>query len=136
MLQKNNSQKISSKRKSRRKILLVEDEKTLSEMYQTKFEREGFQVLTLDNGAGALEVAKKEKPSLILLDIILPKTDGFSVLEQLKKEVETKKIPVVMLTNLGQDEDVKKGKQLGADDYIVKANSTPAQVVEKVKKFL
>lgn len=136
MPRKNNSQKIQSKQKTSKKIFLIEDEKILAEMYQTKFEHEGFQVLTLDNGAGALEVAKKEKPALILLDIILPKTDGFSVLEQLKKDDETKKIPVVMLTNLGQDEDIKKGKRLGADDYIVKANSTPALVVERVKKYI
>ncbi|MBU4360625.1 response regulator [Candidatus Parcubacteria bacterium] len=119
-----------------KKILLVEDEKTLSEMYQTKLEREKFTVISVQNGGQALEKVKAEKPDLILLDIILPKTNGFDILAELKANSKLKKIPVIMLTNLGQEEDIKKGEKLGAKDYIVKANSTPAQVVDKVKKLL
>ncbi len=127
---------MTNKLNKSKKILLVEDEKTLSEMYKTKFERENFQVLTADNGTPVLELAKKEKPDAILLDIILPKMDGFTVLKQLKSDPKTKSIPVLMLTNLGQEEDIKKGKSLGAKDYIVKANFTPSQVVEKVREVV
>ena len=119
-----------------KKILLVEDELTLSEMYKTKFKREGFDVVVLGSGEVVFETAKKIKPNIILLDVILPKIDGFAVLKELKKNVSTKKIPVIMLTNLGQDEDKKKGKDLGAEDYVVKADSTPAQVLERVEKVL
>jgi DNA-binding response OmpR family regulator len=118
------------------KILLVEDEKSLSEMYQTKLEKEGFEVLAVDNGENVALVAAEKNIDLILLDIILPKVDGFAALKELKENAKTKKIPVVMLTNLGQDEDIKKGKQLGAEDYWVKSNLTPSQVADKIKGIL
>lgn len=118
------------------KILLVEDEKSLSEMYQAKLAKEGFEVASVDNGEGVPQVAAVAKADLILLDIILPKVDGFAALKDLKSDSRTKKIPVILLTNLGQDEDIKKGKQLGADLYLVKSNLTPAQVVDKIKGIL
>ncbi len=118
------------------KVLLVEDEKTLSEMYSLKFEREGMEVVVIDNGGGVFSQAQSTKPDIILLDIILPQEDGFSVLKELKSAADTKKIKVLMLTNLGQDEDIKKGKDLGADGYLVKSNLTPAQVVDKIKEVL
>ncbi len=118
-------------------ILIVEDEETISSMYKVKLEESGrLKVLIAIDGALGLEMAKKEKPNIIVLDIILPQLDGFSVLEELKKGNSTKKIPVVMLTNLGTDEDKAKGKKLGAVDYLVKANLTPAQVEEKIKQYL
>jgi DNA-binding response OmpR family regulator len=119
-----------------KKILLVEDEKTLSDMYKTKFEKEGFKVVPVLTGEAVSDFAEKECVDIVLLDIILPKVDGFSALEDLKKNVKTKNIPVVMLTNLGQDEDILKGKKLGAEDYLVKSNLTPAQVVDKIKAIL
>lgn len=120
-----------------KKILIVEDEETLSAMYKSKLEESGkFKVFIADNGASGLEAAKKEKPDIVILDVILPQIDGFSVLEELKKSGSTKKIPVIMLTNLGTDEDKEKGKKLGAADYLVKASLTPAQVEEKIKQYL
>ena len=89
----------------------------------------------LDGEAG-LKMVAEEKPELILLDIIMPKLDGFSVLKRLKANEATKDIPVVLLTNLGQNEDVDKGQKLGAVGYLVKANLTPSEVVKKVKEFL
>ena len=83
-----------------------------------------------------LDQAKKIDPDVILLDIILPQMDGFTVLKALKEDKATKNVPVVLLTNLGQDGDVKKGLELGAVDYLIKANFTPAQVVDKVKSVL
>jgi len=108
----------------------------LAEMYATKLEMEGFKAMTALDGKEGLELVKKEKPDLILLDIILPKLDGFLVLKEIKKDPDVKNIPVLMLTNLGQESDVKKGKKLGADGYFVKANHSPAEIVEKVKQFL
>jgi DNA-binding response OmpR family regulator len=81
-------------------------------------------------------MAKKEKPDLVLLDIIMPKLDGFAVLKELKNDPTMGTTHVLLLTNLGQTEDVEKGKQLGADDYFIKANHTPAEIVEKVKYLL
>ncbi len=105
-------------------------------MYQVKFEHEGFQILKAVDGEQGLQVAAKEKPDFILLDVIMPKMDGFSVLKKLKADEVTKNIPVMLLTNLGQDEDVKKGNELGAVGYLVKANITPSEVLNKVKSLM
>lgn len=118
------------------KILLVEDDKMLADMYITKFTKEGLKVIRAEDGAQGLEMAKKEKPDIVLLDIIMPKLDGFAVLKELKKDPNTQDVHVLLLTNLGQSEDVEKGKELGADDYFIKANHTPAEIVEKVRYML
>lgn len=118
------------------KILLIEDDKTLIEMYALKFKEAGFILLPALDGLSGLELAQKELPAVILLDIMLPKMDGFAVLVELKKDNKTKKIPILMLSNLGQKTDIEKGKKLGAADYIVKASMTPTQVLEKVKSFI
>ena len=120
----------------KKKILIVEDDQIISSMYKTKLEADNFEVLIADNGADVLKLAKKQKPGIIMLDIILPQLDGFSVLEALKKNQATKNIPVVMLTNLGTDEDKIKGEKLGAIDYLVKADLTPSQIEEKIKQYL
>jgi len=117
-------------------ILLVEDEQMLAEMYATKFTMEGYKVEKADNGADGLRLAKEVKPDIILLDVIMPKMDGFAVLKELKADECCKKIPTVLLTNLGQDDDVKKGKDLGATDYFVKSNHSPSEIVDKVKSIL
>ncbi len=117
-------------------ILIIEDDAMLRDMYVLKFEKSGFTVSQAAEGAEGLELAKKKKPDIILLDIILPKMDGFAVLESIKSVDALKDVPVVLLTNLGQDTDREKGKKLGAVDYIVKANVTPAQVEEQIKKLL
>jgi DNA-binding response OmpR family regulator len=119
-----------------KRILLVEDEEMLSNMYQVKFQNDGFILIKANNGEEGLQMADKEKPDFILLDVIMPKMDGFTVLKKLKENPNTKNIPVLLLTNLGQDEDVKKGNELGAVGYLVKANITPSEVVAKVKTFL
>ncbi len=121
---------------TKKKILLVEDDTLISSMYKTKFKADGFEVVIAPDGATALELAKKENPNIVMLDIILPQLDGFTVLEELKKDQATKQIPVIMLTNLGTTEDKAKGEKLGAVDYLVKASLTPAQVSQKIKKHL
>lgn len=118
------------------KILLIEDDKMLCEMYSAKFGREGYEVHKADNGSDGVKIAQEIKPDIILLDIIMPKMDGFAALKELRKKEETKTVPVILLTNLGQDKDIEKGKKLGADDYFIKANHTPAEIVEKVREMI
>lgn len=123
-------------KKKKIKILLVEDDAFLIEMYNTKFELEKFEVLTAVNGDDGVKMVIKEMPDLVLLDILLPKLDGFGVLEQLKSNQKTKNIPIILLTNLGQKEDVKKGLELGASDYLIKAHFMPSEVVKKIREVL
>jgi DNA-binding response OmpR family regulator len=118
------------------KILLVEDDQDLQEMYETKFTMEGFEVVKSENGADALNRVAATKPQIILLDIVMPEIDGFQVLKDLKADPATQNIPVILLTNLGQEGDIKRGMELGAVDYLIKANFTPNEVVAKVKKAL
>ena len=118
------------------KILLVEDDPFLLDMYSTKFKEVGFNIVTAQDGEMGLVKAKEELPDLILLDVVLPKKDGFEVLKQLKSDSKTAKIPVILLTNLGLDSDVKRGLELGAQSYIIKAHFTPTEVVAKVKEVL
>mgnify|MGYP001607351777 CR=1 FL=1 len=117
-------------------VLLVEDDVFLSDIYQKKFEMEGFKVSTADNGEKGLSEVKKKKPDIVLLDILLPKLDGFAVLEKLKADPATKSIPVILLTNLGQKDDVERGLSAGAADYLIKAHFKPSEIVDKVKKVL
>lgn len=117
-------------------LLLVEDDVFLASIYKTKFEQEGFRVSVADNGEDGLTDAKKKKPDIILLDVLLPRVDGFVVLDQLKNEKITANIPVVLLTNLGQKEDVTKGLARGAADYLIKAHFKPSETVAVVKRIL
>lgn len=117
-------------------ILLIEDDVFLASIYQKKFEMEGFKISVSDNGEKGLADAKKKKPRLILLDILLPKLDGFAVLQKLKADSDTKNIPVILLTNLGQKDDVEKGLEAGAVDYLIKAHFKPSEIVDKVKEVL
>jgi DNA-binding response OmpR family regulator len=117
-------------------VALIEDDPLIAEMYTTKFTKEGYNIKHAADGAAGLEMVKKEKPDIILLDIIMPKLDGFQVLQELRQDASFKDTPVVMLTNLGQEEDVQKGRQLGATDYFIKTNFTPAAIVDKVKGLL
>ena len=119
-----------------KKILLVEDDPFISEMYTTKFEKQGYECALAMTGKEGVAKAKEWMPDIVLLDILIPEMDGFEVLAALKKDTETKKIPVVMLTNLGQKEDIEKGTALGAAAYIIKAHFTPQEVVDKVKSLL
>jgi DNA-binding response OmpR family regulator len=118
------------------KVLIVDDDAFLTGIYATKLELEGFEVITARDGEEGIKAAMREKPALILLDVLMPKVDGFESLKRLKDDPETKSIPVIMLTNLGQKEDVEKGLQDGAVDYLIKAHFVPSEAVEKIKKVL
>jgi DNA-binding response OmpR family regulator len=117
-------------------VLIVEDDTFLANIYKTKFEMEGFKVSVSENGELGLSDIKKKKPDIVLLDILLPKMDGFTVLENAKADKAIKHIPIILLTNLGQKDDVEKGLQLGAVDYLIKAHFKPSETVVKVRKVL
>jgi DNA-binding response OmpR family regulator len=125
-----------AKKNSEIKILIIEDDPFLSGMYSTKFEMENFKVCAAEDGEKGLRLAGKEMPDIILLDILIPKINGFKVLEELKKSELTKKIPVILLTNLSQKSEIEQGLSLGAVDYLIKAHFMPSEVVEKIKKHL
>ena len=115
------------------KIVLVEDEPALSRVLTDKLTSEGFKVTQIFNGDEAFDAIKKEQPNLVLLDLLLPRKHGFDVLADLKGDVETQGIPVIILTALGSDDDIKKGIKLGAVDYIVKSQHAIAEIVDKIK---
>ncbi|MDA3840409.1 MAG: response regulator [Patescibacteria group bacterium] len=117
-------------------VLLAEDDKFISLAYKDGLARAGYEVIHAENGKKALDLAKKNKPNIILLDVIMPEMNGFEVLTALKKEKLLKKIPVVILSNLGQESDILKGQELGATDYMIKSNYSLGEVVDKIKKIL
>ena len=117
-------------------IMIVEDDNFLADIYKKKFEMEGFKVSTANNGEKALVDIKKKMPDLVLLDILLPKLDGFAVLEKVKSDPVVKNIPIILLTNLGQPDDVQRGLEKGATDYLIKTHFKPSEVVDKVKQVL
>ena len=118
------------------KILIVEDEEFLVRALKDNLESEGYSVDTAVDGGEALERIKKSKPNIILLDLLMPKKDGFYVLAEVKKNPEWKLIPIIVLSNLGGDENIKKALEMGADDYFVKSQHPIEEVVEKVKGYL
>jgi DNA-binding response OmpR family regulator len=131
-----NMAKAKAKNKSKNKVLIVEDDSFISDMYKLKLEAEGFEVRLAEDGARGLEQINLERPDLVLLDVVMPRMDGFAVLAQVKGDPEIQNIPIVLLTNLGQKDSVEKGLKMGALDYIIKAHFTPAEVVGKVREIL
>jgi len=118
------------------KIIVIEDDEILAKALFIKLSDAGFTVEQAFDGEAGLELVRSKLPNLVLLDLILPKKHGFEVLEELKKSPDTKAIPVIILTLLGEDGDIKKGLSLGADDYIVKSEHAIGEVSEKIKNFL
>lgn len=118
------------------KILLAEDDIQLIDMYNRKFELEGFDVKIAEDGQKALNILKDFEPDIILLDIMMPQVTGLEVLEELKKDPKYEDTIIVMLTNLADEKTAEKIYELGATDYIVKAEMTPLQVCDRVKELL
>ncbi len=118
------------------KILLVEDDKELAEAYRVRFDAEGFSTHWTENGEDALAQTISFKPDIILLDIMMPRISGFDVLDILRNTPETKNIKVVVISALSQPSDIAKATELGADEYIVKAQSTIADVVVRIKAHI
>ena len=118
------------------KVLLVEDDVALRDIYSARFMAEDFDVVTASDGEMALTQAVKERPDLIILDVMMPKISGFDVLDILRATPETKATKVIMMTALSQNSDIDKGKSLGADEYLVKSQVTLTDVIEKAKEVL
>ena len=120
-----------------KKILIIDDDEFLLDMYSLKFREAGFQVEVGRSGEEALNLVRQGlKPEVVLLDIVMPTIDGFEFLRLVKKENLLQGALVVILSSLGQREDIEKGLALGANDYIVKAHSTPSEVLRKIETLL
>ncbi len=115
---------------------IVEDEQAISQMYRIKFEAEGYEVFTADNGVHGLELIEHHKPDVVLLDIMMPEMTGDIMLQKLRATDWGKDVKVIVLTNTSQEEAMKKVQELGVSDFIIKAQSTPHQVLEVVKRVL
>lgn len=119
-----------------KKILLIEDDPFLQDIYTTKLKEAGFEVETVDDGEIAISSIKEKNPDLLLLDIVLPHLDGWEIIKQIKESSDLKDLKVIILSNLGQKNEVEKGINLGAVKYLIKAHYTPTEIVEEIKKVL
>lgn len=119
-----------------KKILIVEDDNYLTNAYRVKFTKAGFEVKNAFDGDEALDLLKTFMPDLILLDIVMPKKDGFATLEEIKANAQWKNIPVILASNLGQKEDIDKGIRLGATDFFIKTDFTLNNLIEKINAIL
>lgn len=120
-----------------KKVMIVEDDFFVSDIYETKFKKEGCEVVAVDDGEKAMKKLEGGfVPDVILLDLIMPNMDGREFLEEVKKFPNLKSVPILVLSNLSQDEDVKESLDLGAKDYIVKSHLTPTEVFHRVCTFL
>lgn len=119
-----------------KKILIIDDDPFILDMYSVKFKERGFDVQTSRDGKAGLAKIKEIQPDATLLDIVMPGMDGFEVLKTLKEGATGPLPKIVFLTNFGQKDDIERGLQLGADDYIIKAHYTPTEVVEKIEQLL
>lgn len=119
-----------------KKILIIEDEKILRDMYAQKLSRAGFEVLSVAGAEEGLEAAKKEKPDLILLDILLPKENGIFFLKKLRRDPKICQSEVVAFSNFDDSDTREEAKKLQVKDYLIKTDYTPREIVEKIKEYL
>lgn len=120
----------------KQKILMIEDDHFLRKIYRDKLTRAGFEFIEATNGIEGTNKVISEKPDLVLLDLMLPRKNGFDVLIDIRENKDTRNIPVIILSNLGQESDIKRGFSLGAKDYLVKSEINLSQVVQKVREWL
>lgn len=118
------------------KVLLVEDDIFLSSLLKNRLQKEGIEILLAKDGKEALTILKSTKPDLILLDLILPEKSGFEVMEDMRSDPQFQEAPIVVISNLGQPEDITKSHELGAVEYFVKAQTSIDDLVGKVKEFI
>lgn len=128
--------KQSSAEGNKKNILLIEDDTFMSSLLGRKLSKENYGIFAASDAQGARGLLNSNPVNLIILDIVLPGMDGFTFLKELKENPKLKDIPVMIASNLGQPEEIEKGFQQGAADYIVKANTTPGEIVDKVKNIL
>lgn len=120
----------------KKKILIIEDDSFIRDIYQVKFEQEGFEIVMAEDGVVALEKLKDFIPDVILLDIMMPYLDGTEVLRSIRKTEVLEKVPVVMLTNISEKEKVDEMMRQGVSGYLIKSHFTPSEVVHKVRALL
>jgi len=118
------------------RILIIEDEPGFRLIYRSVLEAHGYGVMEAQNGSQGLEMVKKEKPDLVLLDLILPEMNGYKVLQKIREDKEIKHTPVIVFSVLGSDKDIQKGKEAGADDYRIKGENSPETILEKISTLL
>ena len=118
------------------KILFIEDDPLLVKIYSTRLSADGFEVLSAENGEAGLQVAETQVPDLIVLDIMMPRLDGFSVLEKLRQSEKTRNTPILVYSNLGQEDEIVRAKKMGATDFVIKANLSPTEMINKIKEHL
>lgn len=121
---------------TKKHILVAEDDKFYANIYKVKLAKEGFDVEVVGNGSLAIDSAKMHKPDLILLDLVMPVKDGFETLKELRANPDFANVKIVILSSLGQDEDAKRARELGASDFFVKTNVTIEEMVRKVREYL
>jgi len=117
-------------------ILLIEDDPFLIDIYATKLKEEGYSLNVAEDGEEGLRLLKQKKPDLLLLDIVLPNFNGWEILRRVKKSDALKDLKVIILSNLGEKDEIEKGLSLGATKYLVKAHYTPTEVIKEIKKIL
>jgi len=119
-----------------KKILLIEDDPFLIDIYTTKLKSSGFEVKVAENGEAAISAFDKERPDLLILDIVLPNFNGWELLREVKRRKKYENVPIIILSNLGQKSEVVKGLEMGVARYLIKAQYTPSEVVEEIEKIL
>jgi DNA-binding response OmpR family regulator len=119
-----------------KKILVAEDDRFLSNAYRIKLTKMGYEVTVMSDGDQVMKYLKDNTPDLILLDLIMPIKDGFDTLNEIRAQTKFKKIPIIVASNLGQGEDIKKATEMGATDYIVKSDLSLQELVEKINSYL
>lgn len=127
---------MTEEHREKRRVLIIDDDPFILDMYVLKLKERGFDVDIATDGKTGLKKLETTKPDVVLLDIVLPSMDGFTVLETIKKNTASAHSKVILLTNLGQKEDIDRGVRLGADDYLIKAHFTPSEVVDKIERLI
>jgi len=122
--------------KNKKKILVIEDDPHIVKVFMIKLKQEGFEPTIAGDGETGLQKIIETKPDLIMMDLMLPKKDGFWVMEEMKKNPEISKIPVIVLSNLGQEQDRERATSLGAKEYVIKSDVPISEVLDRVKKYL
>jgi len=117
-------------------VLIIEDDPLIVKIYSTRLKSDGYEVFSAENGEDGLKLAEEKHPQLVILDVMMPRIDGFGVLSRLRSAEETKNIPVLLYSNLAAEEEINRAKSMGATEFIVKANISPTEMVAKIKSYL
>jgi DNA-binding response OmpR family regulator len=118
------------------KILFIEDDPLINKIYSTRLKADGHEVFTAENGEEGLKMAGDIQPDVVVLDVMMPRVDGFAVLEKLRSDDRFKNRPILMYSNLNNEDEIKRAKQMGVTEFLVKANLSPTQMVAKIKQYI